>query len=251
MDPYLERHWPDVHLSLIATAKEFLNQKLPAGLVARVDERVYVEMNSEALRTIAPDLMTVSRSMLGTIQAGSTAVAAPVLLELSTDPEKEWFIEIRDSKGSKLITTIEFLSPANKAGGDGTDVYRKKREEILASDTNLVEIDLVRAGDWRELLLPFVVPDEHRTDYRVCVRRASRPDKLELYPIRLRDRLPEIAIPLRTGDQDVVLDLQSTLDRVYAMGRYDASDYQGRLRPALGPEDASWANERIQSADMS
>jgi hypothetical protein len=252
MDPYLERHWPGVHLSFVAISQESLNRSLPDDLVARIDERVYVETNDEALRMIAPDLLVISRARSMTRDtngARATTVAAPVLLELNIDPEKERFIEIRDRNSAKVITTIEFLSPANKAGGDGTESYRKKRDEILDSDTNLVEIDLVRAGDWQALLLPFAVPEEFRTDYRVCVSRAIRREKLELYPIRLRDPLPQIAIPLRASDPDVVLDLQAVFDRIYESGRYDASDYQVKLSPPLNDAEAKWAAELLGAAD--
>jgi hypothetical protein len=41
-----------------------------------------------------------------------------------------------------------------------------------------------------------------------------------LYPIRLEDRLPPIAIPLLPGDPSVTLDLQSVCDRCYDAGPY-------------------------------
>jgi hypothetical protein len=35
MDPYLERHWPDVHSALVMSARGVLNELLPPDLVAR------------------------------------------------------------------------------------------------------------------------------------------------------------------------------------------------------------------------
>ena len=46
-----------------------------------------------------------------------------------------------------MVTTIEVLSPRNKtAGSEGRKLYRQKQREILSSDTHLLEIDLLRAG---------------------------------------------------------------------------------------------------------
>lgn len=43
MDPYLERHWRDVHASLAVYARDWLQERLPSGLRARIEERVFVE----------------------------------------------------------------------------------------------------------------------------------------------------------------------------------------------------------------
>lgn len=61
----------------------------------------------------------------------------------------EKFLEIRHGfgAGSKVVTVIEVLSPGNKAGGGlGRKVYMEKQRELIYSDTNLLEIDLLRSG---------------------------------------------------------------------------------------------------------
>src|SRR4051794_29598741 len=40
MDPYLERHWRDVHADLVALARTALNHILPEDLVARMYKRL-------------------------------------------------------------------------------------------------------------------------------------------------------------------------------------------------------------------
>ena len=58
-------------------------------------------------------------------------------------------------------------------------------------------------------------------DYLVCVNRASGlRDVFELYPRRLRDRLPRIGIPLAEDDADVWLDLPAVLAQTYEAGSY-------------------------------
>ena len=246
MDPYLERDWRDVHGTLVTLARIALNESLPAGLAARTEDRVYVEVAEGIARNIAPDVRVVERPVAAGRQGDAAlAVAEPLLLELDSDPAVEHFIQIVESNGGRVVTAIEFLSPANKVPGPGCDAYIKKRQEFLASDTHLVEIDLVRAGDWMELIQPYRVPPEYRSTYRVTFRRADRP-KAEFYRIGLRDRLPRTGIPLRATDRDVALDLQALLDRAYESGRYDSIDYTRPCDPSLLPDDAAWLAERLR-----
>ena len=42
----------------------------------------------------------------------------------------------------------------------------------------------------------------------------------ELYPLKLRQRLPRLRVPLAEGDPDTTLDLQAALEQVYLDGRY-------------------------------
>jgi hypothetical protein len=79
MDPYLERHWRDVHATLISCARERLNRILPADLAARTDDRVYAE----------PDC------------------------ELDSELITEHFIEIIKLNDHQIVTAIEFMSPTN------------------------------------------------------------------------------------------------------------------------------------------
>src|SRR5438093_5157102 len=115
MDPYLERHWGDVHHSLITYARDQLREVLPKDLRARVEERVFVE---------SPDIVEID------------------------DPATEGYIEIIDaSSGGRVVTVIEVLSPANKVAGDGQEKYLQKRQELRDAKVSLVEIDLIRAGN--------------------------------------------------------------------------------------------------------
>jgi hypothetical protein len=86
--------------------------------------------------------------------------------------------------------------------------------------------------------------------YLVCVSRAVGERKtFEVYPRLLRERLPRVRVPLAGDDEDVVLDLQAAVVRTYEAGGYrDMLDYQKPCRPALTPEDQSWADELIRSA---
>src|ERR1051325_290372 len=99
MDPYLERHWRDVHNRLTAYASDLLQSRLPNDLLARIEERVYIETAGIPTRVVMPDIKIVEdRSVLkpeGSTISGVT-VAEPVILELESEPVTEPYIVITD-----------------------------------------------------------------------------------------------------------------------------------------------------------
>jgi hypothetical protein len=246
MDPYLEQNWRDVHASLVLYARDQLQPELPRDLLARVEERVYVETDEERRRSMYPDVRIVQhgRGASATAQAsGAIALAQPYVLQIEEEPVTETFIEIREAgTGNRIVTVIEFPSPTNKIPGDGRDIYRRKQQELRQAQASLVEVDLVRSGD------PVFVYRHLHSPYRVTVRRGWQPLKLEFYPISLRERLPAIRVPLRQGDQDVPLNLQPIVDQAYQNGRYDLVDYATDPDPPLSAEDQSWVDALLRAA---
>jgi hypothetical protein len=248
MDPYLEQSWGDIHSRLIIYTSDRLQRELPAGLVARVEERGFVEPANGQGRNVVPDVRVVERgrSTEPRMSAGyGIAVAEPLVVHLEQDePVRQGFIEILDIKsGRRVVTVIEVLSPSNKVSGRGRDLYLEKQEELRAGGVSLVEVDLLRAGS-RVLSVPFDrIPVGHRSAYAACVRRGWKAFEVEYYRIPLRERLPAIAVPLRQEDDDVPLDLQAVIDQCYEAGCYGADiDYQEEPDPPLQAEDARWAD---------
>jgi len=219
MDPYLERHWLDVHASLIYLAKVGLQRQLGDDLVARSKERLVVE---------------------------------PLIYDTVSDPVRQRFIEIRDaSSGGRVVTVIEFVSPTNKLPGDGRMQYRRKQDECINARVNLVEIDLTREGQRELLVSQAELPPECPMSYMACAYRATWKDagRKEVDPISIRERLPAIKIPLRAVDPDVVLDLQPLIDESYLSGRYDRTiDYSRPPIPPLDSQDADWADQLLRAA---
>jgi len=245
MDPYLEQYSGDVHHGLIQYTRDLMQPELPSDLRARVEERVFLETDADAHRVFVPDVHIAQ--VLGktgwsqTTGVSGVAVAEPLVFKIHSDPITEGYIEIRERRGGKLITVIEFLSPSNKAGGVGQRKYLEQQDEILGSDASLVEIDLVRAGG-RVLALPeFDIPDHHRKDYLACISTGWDHSQRELYPMPLRQRLSALPIPLRENEKRLALDLQALVDHVYETGRYDDTDYTSELVQPLPTEDAAWA----------
>jgi hypothetical protein len=175
---------------------------------------------------------------------GEAVEAANVRLEASADvwlPEQAVehgrFLEVRDRVRRELVTVIELLSPSNKRSGDNREQYRAERRELLRSPAHLVEIDLLRG--WAPM------PQEGRPecDYSVLVSRAEKRRAADFWPIRLRDRLPVIPVPLRSPDAAVPVDLQEALHRAYDGPGYENFIYSGEPEPPLSPSDLAWARQ--------
>jgi hypothetical protein len=145
------------------------------------------------------------------------------------------------------VTAIEVLSPWNKRRGKDVRAYLDKRKKYIESDVNLIEIDLVRAGDWTEMIGGYDLPDEAMTTYRVTVSTAEDPWIFH-YPIPLQSRLPTIEVPLRLQDAPAKLNLQQLVERAYTMGRYDRIDYGKPCKPPLAGVERDWAEQVVNSA---
>jgi hypothetical protein len=224
-----------------------LRRTLPPGLIARLDERTFIETGPEAGRTVVPDVRVIERGWGGSGGAAVAEAAEPLIIETEPVEITEAFIEVIDLRtGSQVITVIEFMSPANKCTTEGRKKYRQKQQELIAGGVHLVEVDLIRVGESMLLAPPYLVPSHRRGLYHICVTRAPRPFRHEVYPIRLQNRLPPIHVPLRPTDQDATLDLQSVFDQVYENGSYGYDvDYTRAPIPPLEAPDAAWATEML------
>jgi hypothetical protein len=249
MDPYLEAHWRDVHTRLITYVSDQLQEQLPDGLLSRVEENVLIDFEDEGQLWSRPDVQVTENSSAKKNAAsvtGPSNVATPVVI-LADSPETERHITIIDpASGGRVVTAIEILSPTNKLPGEGRSTYRRRQRDYLAAGINLVEIDLIRTGDY-VLSAPWMsIPPEKHAPYMACIFRAAKPELRMLYPMPLRERLPIIPIPLREGDRDIVLDLQQLIDQCYQRGRYNVINYEKDPTPSLAPADARWMDELLR-----
>jgi hypothetical protein len=263
MDPYLESpDWfPCLHDSLIFGILESLQARLPSSYYAQSTQRVWLEVSH---RSVEPDVDVIHFGHRpphwpgnegGVAIAEEVEIAEPVTVAVESiehEPFTEPFIEIRRRQGSevRLVASIEVVSPANKTlGNPGREIYLVKQREILAGQTHLIEIDLLRGGT-HATAVPRELPIEKAGpfDYHACVHRFDRPNDFLVYPIQLERRLPGIAIPLLPGDPDLPLSLQSVFDRAYNAGPYRrAINYSDdRIIPAVRPEQLEWVKARLQ-----
>jgi hypothetical protein len=266
MDPFLEEPeiWPAVHANLIVSIQDVLVPRLRPHYYVAVEQRVYDAAPGE-LHLVGVGDVRVSRerpsARLPSGQPASTSNGRPLggstnvlTVELPTTVEvKERYLEIRRPRTHELITVVEVLSPTNKRSSKGREQYERKRLDLAGTLTNLVEVDLLRAGD----PLPLrhqgaALPRDLAGDYRVVVSRGSQQHRADLYAIGLRDPLPVIPTPLRPGDEEPTIDLQAILNTVYDRGGFDLQvDYrQAPPPPPLSPENASWTDALLRAQHL-
>jgi len=267
MDPYLEAPdiWPDFHNALAAEIRGELNHALPGPYYARLEMRpeVGIVEDEDGSRPITPDVVVLRHPRPAPAGGGVAVLDRPrreiaqgIELTLHGEAIRHNFIEIRDAKhGHKLITLIEILSPSNKRRGPDREAYRKKQGEVLDSDSNLIELDFLRAGD-RVLpnaeIVAFLSQFNPSPDYLVLVSRAWRRVDAgmgyEVFPRGLHEWLPCIPVPLREGEPEVPLDLQFVANRAYEGGPYarGAVDYTRPPEPPLTGPDVGWAEALIR-----
>ncbi len=102
-------------------------------------------------------------------------------------PVQERYLEIREIATGRVITVIELLSPKNKQAGIGRDTYLQKRQHIMMSQTHLVEIDLLRAGE------PLPIVGAVPSHYRILVSVSPDRPKAQLYAFNLPQPIPQIS----------------------------------------------------------
>jgi hypothetical protein len=253
VDPWLEHIdvWHSVRLRLIARSSELLQvQAKRQGFFVEVEERIYIE---EAERQVLPDLAIIESPRRERSKASGTVLQAdePVLVSIVSEPEiKERFLQVFDTGSRQLVTQIELISHTNKSKKHGRKQYLRKRKELKRSGVNVVEIDLLRAGEPVVDLPMKSFKQAQPCDYIASTVRQGHA-KREAYPILLRERLPRIGIPLREGFSDIVLDLQAALDHVWDHGPYpDRIDYEADPVPPLSPEDNAWADQILRQAGL-
>ena len=254
MDPYLERYWGDIHLTLCAEIRTTLQPMLrPRGLRARAAEDVrLLDEEGEPARPVEPDVLVieVGPAAWSGSSAATVATLEPVFVRGLPSVRTARWVEVIDvTDGNRVVTAIEVLSPGNKAAGDLNRQYRRKLRRYLNGGTNVVEIDLLRSTRERLAVPMRDLPPERWASYCVCVSRSTDPDLWAAYPMPLRTPLATIPIPCRPGEPDVPLALQPIVDRIYDEGAYDSIDYTVPPRPPLSAADAAWAAERTATRE--
>jgi hypothetical protein len=264
MDPYLEAPsiWPDVHQSLITYARDSLIPQVRPRYWVRMGERVFV---SEPSRGVYPDVIITGRPPRppASRSAGGVAVAealdTPFTVIVPPAVIREIYLEILDPRSGHVITVIEFLSPTNKAIGEGRELYLQKQLQVLESDANLVEVDLLRRGESTAAIPADGLYAYQPYDYLVCISLPANRGEFRIIPRTVRDPLPRVGVPLRPGEPNVALDLPALLARAYENGAYDEMiNYARDPDPPFGEPDATWvrqiararimANESLQPA---
>lgn len=250
MDPFFEgQNWEDFHASFIGGVRDDLVSALRPRYVVAIENTVYLVREDETVENVrVPDihLAPATSDIPDTDDSGggtatATAARSVVLTLPRVRPVRQKRLRIVRKDDLELVTIIEVLSPWNKAG-EGRAEYLRKRAEIVASQTHLVELDLLRGGDRLPMVEP--LPDG---DYFAFVARSSQRPRVRVFPWGWKERLPTIPIPLAAGDADCPLDLQHVFATVYERAGYDyALDHTAAVLPPLNAADESWVRKIVE-----
>ncbi|HIE27097.1 TPA: DUF4058 family protein [Candidatus Poribacteria bacterium] len=250
MDPYLEGRniWPDVHSALIVAIRDVLAPQVAPAYYVAIEERTYIieeEMEGFVGRPDAAIIAVPSNAESyggrRKEQQSPTFIAQTVNLPLF-EKVREGYLEIHDARTHAVVTVIEVLSPSNKAPGAERDEYESKRRQVLATLTNLVEIDLLRAGE------PMEMQPLLKSDYRILVRAGWERPRARLYAFSVRQPIPDLPVPLRYGEKEAVLAVGKLLSEIYDRARYDIRlNYRQPPEILLSSEDSAWADELLRA----
>ncbi len=244
MNPYFERStiWLDFHTEFLTSLRRLLVPQVAPKYFVHLDEHVYIhDAPTQERRWVVRSGLSVAQGEgLVPERPGVGLLEAPAEVFLpDQDLEGVPFLEIRDRDERELITVIELLSPSDKRPGPDREQYIAKRREYLRSAAHLVEIDLLRG--WK----PMPAHGRPECDYSIMVSQAEKRRAALFWPVRLREKLPVIPIPLRQPDGAAHVDLREALNRAYDGPGYERVLYRGTPEPPLSAEDDAWARELI------
>lgn len=262
MDPYLEdpELWPDFHGSFITLMKFALARQLPEGFVALSEKRVYL---GAPRRDVIPDVMVFATAPARRPEpeTGRGGVAILDATERVDEPEVVEAIEYREPRlqifdrreaERRLVTVIELLSPTNKTTRhEGQRAYIRKREELLAANVNLLEIDLLRAGEHTVYVSAEEVLAYGSFDYLLTLRAMASPARRQFWRVGLRNHLPALHLPLTEDVPPVRLDVQEVFNQCYDNSAYsNLLNYAAEPVPPLDPDDAAWADTLLREKGL-
>jgi hypothetical protein len=230
MDPWLEDPtiWPGFHNWLIAAIADDLAPRLAPRYFVALESRTTVLTGLDLDLFYRPDFAVHAMERVETRRGAGIAVVER--------PEIQQFA-IQEVPGRKLVTVLEILSPTNKKTANARADYLKKRQALIRSRVNFVEIDLLRGGE--------PMPLENSPsgfDYRILVCRAPAGSRGVLFPFMCTSPIPPIPIPLLPGDAEPILDLHAVTHSLIDRASYDlVIDYTQPPDPPLRPADEAWA----------
>jgi hypothetical protein len=248
MNPYLEHphFWADFHATYLTFLRSALMQTIGLNYYVAIEEHIYIHESDDDRKLIGmPDIdITFTASPNEVTPSGGTAtLPAPATVTIpKLRKRKIGYLEVVDGENQKVITVIELLSPSNKYAGEDRESYLTKRRELFATRVNLVELDFLRGGP----RLP--LRDLPACSYYAMVSRPLARPKADIWPIKLREVLPSIPIPLSPGEPEPLVDLQAVLNRTYDESGSGRRIYRHEPEPRLAPTDAEWAKEILAAA---
>jgi hypothetical protein len=240
--------WRDFHTSFLTYFRSAVMPLVVPKYYVRIEHHVYVdEADGETRRTRYTDAdVVLDRNGHSRPSGGAAAIATrPKKLKVPRVSKRYvGYLVVRTIEDEKIVTVIELLSPSNKDGSTDQESYLVKRRELLASNVNFVEIDLLRGGT----RMP--IKGLKACDYYTLVSRPPDRPTVDVCPFRLRDKLPIIPVPLERDESEPTIDLKVVLDRVYDEAGYEYRLYRTSPEPPLSPTEAAWAKDILAKTEV-
>lgn len=226
--------WPSLHASHIGHITDALNERLPAGYIARQEQSLQIWLED----TVTGDEMSrIPRPDSAIFRTGQGVPAASVMVA-ADDPSvriisiKDWLAEVEITIPSVVVyqpddhetlgtpvTRIELLSASNKRGGAGYTGYLTNRFVALRSGTSLIELDYLHQS---ASPLPGVPAYPHEADshpYTVAVTDPHAGDQMRVYVIDIDQPLPHVNLPLTHGET-TAFDFDAVYQHTFRAGRW-------------------------------
>ena len=264
MDPYLEVNplFHEFHTQLLAEAQARLQPQLRPKYVARL-ERHLAEgstwdsgLGINSLQGKEPDLTIAASPLLTDREPSTDLLASPTAVaeeELDADElelrKQRRIVIYLQSRPRQAVTSIELLSPTNKAAGTvGQSRYLEKRSSALHGGLHWVEIDLLRGG--KRPPIPVDLP--RAFTYLAYVAQATATGwKHHAFGWNLRDPLPVLPIPL-LGDDQASLELEACFIAAYErIAADEEADYSVEPPgPTISADERAWIDTLLRQKSL-
>jgi Protein of unknown function (DUF4058) len=262
MDPFLEKNpiFHELYTQILAHAQARLQTQLRPKYIARLERHLSEgsvwTLGVESLDRKEPDIAIMEGSPVERSVATTATLAEPTVRRIEDlDPEE---LELRkqrriviyvNTKPRLAVTSIELLSPSNKAVGSiARDRYLEKRSSALHGGLHWVEIDLLRGG--ARPPIPVDVPEN--ADYLAYVAQATLTGwDQQIFSWGLRDPIPTIPIPLLGSDR-AGLDIGACFQESYdAIAADDEAGYDGDPPPpSMSEVDLLWVDDLLRRSGL-
>lgn len=242
MDPYVEQ--PVVWSKLYGAVFDEMRRTLALQFISRYEVHLTAYTTYDTVDITRPPSLALGAAPPPLDAPPNTPKPIENTVDLDM-PVRLQALEILVADTHELVTAIEFLAPLTKCTDHPAwQRYQHQRRNVLRSQTHLLELDLLRAGERMPLQSPR--PPAH---YYVTLSRAERRPKVEVWPINFWDRLPVVPVPLRAPDADVALDLNTLIPQMYewaSLGRW--IDYrQAPPLPHLTEAEEAWLDQHLKA----
>jgi len=196
--------WTSIHAMHIGHLIDALNERLPAGYVARPEQ---------SLQIWTADEEGAESAKGGQFPEREITIPSAVIYRID---------------GHKImgrpVTRIELLFASNKQGGYGCRGYLDNRWLALSSGTSLFELDYLHQTPSPFPLLPVYPKYQASHAYTIvatCLRPAQNPDdEMLVYSMDVDQPLPsQTVIPLAEADS-INFDFEAVYQHTFSSGRW-------------------------------